>query len=329
MAGPELSVVIPTYNRKEILLKTLAAYQQQSSSAEIVEILVLDDASTDGTAEAVAEFSQRAVNQVRYFPLTHRGPAAVRNHGIREARGKLLLFGDDDIVPGPHLVAEHVAWHQKYPEPFVAVLGLVEWAPDVKPTPFMEWLAMDGVLFAYGHLVPGEEAGFRYFFSCNLSLKTRFLQENGIFDEDFKAYGFEDAELGYRLEKRGLRLLYNPAAVGYHHKFMSFADVCNRAQLVAEARKILDTKAAGKEVAAIERAEAPSKPRIVRILRKLLRGCLVPAAPLLKPLLDTSFPLPWPVYRFMYHRYAEPWAPQQGPRPCGRIQEVRIVHTKR
>jgi len=71
------------------------------------------------------------------------------------------------------------------------------------------------------------------------------------------------------------------------------------------ARKIPDTKAAGKEVAATERAEVPGRPSIVRILRKLLCGCVVAAAPLLKALLDTSFPLPWPIYRFMYHCYAE------------------------
>lgn len=307
MAGSELSVVIPTYNRKEILLKTLAAYQQQSASTEAAEILVLDDESTDDTAKAVAEFSRAAVSHVRYFRLTHRGQAAVRNHGIREARGKLLLFGDDDIVPGSHLVAEHLAWHQKYPEPFVAVLGLVEWAPEVKPTPFMEWLAKDGILFGHGHIRAGQQVDFRFFYSCNLSIKTDFLRQNGMFDEDFKGYGFEDTELGYRLEKKGLRLLYNPAAVGYHHKFVSLADVCNRAQLVAEARKILDTKGAGKEVAAIERAQVPNRPGIVRILRRLLRGCLVPAAPLLKPLLDTRFPLPRPIYGFMYHRYAERW----------------------
>jgi len=310
MAGPELSVVIPTYNRKEILLKALAAYQQQSCSAEILEILVLDDESTDGTAEAVAEFSQRAVNHVRYFRLTHRGPAAARNHGIREARGKLLLFADDDIVPSLHLVAEHLAWHEKYPESFVAVLGLVEWAPEVKPTPFMEWLAKDGVLFAYAHLSPGESADFRYFYSCNLSLKTAFVRENGMFDEDFKEPAFEDTELSYRLQKRGLRLLYNRAAVGYHHKFMSFADACLREKVLAAARKFFEAKEAGMVFALMG---AQKKGGLAGRLKRLSVRALVPFLSPIKPLLDSQLRLPTILYRASYSYYAVyPAAPQAG-----------------
>jgi glycosyltransferase involved in cell wall biosynthesis len=304
MAGPELSVVIPTYNRREILLKTLAAYQQQSCSAEILEILVLDDESTDGTAEAVAEFSQRAVNHVRYFRLTHRGPAAARNHGIREARGKLLLFADDDIVPSLHLVAEHLAWHEKYPESFVAVLGLVEWAPEVKPTPFMEWLAKDGVLFAYAHLSPGESADFRYFYSCNLSLKTAFVRENGMFDEDFKEPAFEDTELSYRLQKRGLRALYNPAAVGYHHKFISFADACRRAKVVARARRVIETKEAGRFLAEVERgARQGAEPS--RGIKRVVRNFLMPILPSLRPLLDSHIRLPKAIYGNLFYYYTK------------------------
>jgi glycosyltransferase involved in cell wall biosynthesis len=303
MPGPELSVIIPTYNRKEILSRTLAAYQAQSARSAILEVLVVDDESTDGTAEAVPEFSKTAPVPVRYFRLTHRGPAAVRNHGIREARGRLLLLGDDDIVPGHDLVAEHLAWHKRYPEPTVGVLGLVEWAPEVEPTPFMEWLAKDGLLFGYAHLKPGGQAGFRYFYSCNLSLKTDFLRENGLFDEDFKGAAYEDIELGYRLERRGLRLLYNPAAVGYHHKFVSFADACRRAKLVAAAWKVMETKEAGQYLAKVEalhkRTPATGqKGPISKPMNRFIIG-------LFRPLLDTQIALPRLVYHKIYHYFAE------------------------
>jgi len=301
MAGPELSVIIPTYNRKEILLKTLAAYQAQSARAEILEVLVLDDGSTDGTPEAMSEFSSGAKIPIRYFGLMHRGPAAVRNHGIRTAGGRLLLFGDDDIVPAPDLVAEHLAWHKKYPEPTVGVLGLVEWALEVESTPFMEWLAKDGPLFGYRNLKPCEEAGFRCFYSCNLSLKTDFLRENGLFDEDFKGPALEDTELGYRLERKGLRLLYNPGAVGYHHKFVSLADVCRRAELVAAAWRVLETKEAGKYIAEIE---ALRRRTLASRVKQLILKPIIPILGLLRPLLDTQIGLPWFVYRKIYHYFA-------------------------
>ncbi len=300
MTEPTLSVIISTYNRREILLKTLAAYQAQSARSEILEVLVLDDESTDGTPAAMSEFSAHGQLPVRYFRLPHRGQAATRNLGIREAKGKLILFGDDDILPGPNLVAEHLAWHTKYPQAGVGILGLVEWSPEVKPTPFMDWFAEEG-LFEYGRLKAGEEVGFGCFYSCNLSLKTDFLRANGLFDEDFKSYGFEDAELGYRLEKKGLKLLYNPRAVGYHYKFVSFRDACRRAKAVAAARRLLEKKEAGQYLAELygRRERTPA----MRV-KRLLGMPLIPLAALLKPLLDTHVALPRFMYRKIYYYFA-------------------------
>jgi len=297
---PELSVIISTYNRREILQKTLAAYQAQSARSGILEVLVLDDESTDGTPEAVSEFSARSELPVRYFRLPHGGQAAARNHGIREAKGRLILFGDDDILPGPNLVAEHLAWHTKYPQAGVGILGLVEWSPEVKPTPFMDWLAEEG-FFEYGRLKAGEETGFGCFYSCNLSLKTDFLRENGLFDEDFKSYGFEDTELGYRLEKKGFRLLYNPRAIGYHYKFVSFRDTCRRARVVAAARRLFEKKEAGQYLAELygRRERTPA----MRV-KRLLGMPLIPLAALLKPFLDTRVALPRFMYRKIYYYFA-------------------------
>lgn len=298
---PELSVIIPTYNRKQILLRTLAAYQAQSAHSEILEVLVLDDGSKDGTLEAVADFSRHSEIPIRHSLLAHRGPAAARNHGIHEARGSLVLFGDDDIVPSPDLVAEHLAWHKRLPQLTVGVLGLVEWAPEVNPTPFMQWLGKDGPLFNFRHLKPGQDAGFRCFYSCNISLKTQFLRENGTFDEDFKTAAFEDTELGFRLEKRGLRLLYNPKAVGYHHRRMSFADVCRRARAVAESGLVFRTKPAGRYLAEVEASRERSLGlRVKRRISNLLR----PLFGMLRPVLDTHIRLPRYVYARIYDNFA-------------------------
>ena len=300
MAAPELSVIVPTYNRKDILLKTLAAYQAQSARAEILEILVVDDGSRDGTPDAMAEFSARSGLPLRYFQLTHRGLAAVRNYGIREAKGKLILFGDDDILPVRNLVEEHLTWHRNHPQPFVGILGLVEWSPEVKPTPFMHWLGQEG-FFEYGMLKAGEDAGFGCSYFCNLSLKTGFLRENGIFDEEFKSYGFEDTELGYRLGKKGLKLLYNPRALGHHYKFVSFADACRRAKVVAAARRLFEKKEAGQFLAELQgRRERTLALRV----KRLLGLPLIPLAALLKPFVDTRVVLPRFMYRKIYYYFA-------------------------
>jgi hypothetical protein len=149
------------------------------------------------------------------------------------------------------------------------------------------------------------QADGAHFYSNNISLKIEFLRKNGTFDEDFRSCLCEDSELGCRLIKRGLRLLYNQNAVGYHHKYMSFADARRRAQLVAAAERVLQTKEGGVYFAEIgARRERSLKSRMRRFLTRWLTPALAP----LKPLLDTQFPLPWIVYRAMYQRYCVPKA---------------------
>ncbi len=147
MAAGKLSIAIPTYNRKDVLRKVLEAYCSQSAPEEILEIFVADDGSTDGTESAVAQFNEGSSVPIRYFRQEHRGAAAARNLAIREARGDLLLFTDDDVIPSPTLVEEHSKWHRQNPDPRVAVSGSVPWHPEVHPTPFMHWLIRGGPLF--------------------------------------------------------------------------------------------------------------------------------------------------------------------------------------
>lgn len=310
MAGPELSVVIPTYNRKDTLRKTLAAYCSQSAPEEILEILVVDDGSTDGTDSVVAQSSVGSPIPIRYLRQDNRGIASARNHGIRETRGAIILFGDDDVIPTTNLVSEHVAWHRNYPEASVGVLGHVCWSPEVHPTPFMNWLGLDGVLFEYRVLSRGMQVGFAHCYFNNTSLKIGFLRETGTFDEDFRSYGYEDMELGYRLIKGGLRLLYNPDAVGYHYKYMSFADACRRAKVVAAASRFLETKEAGVVSA---RREAQKRARLASRLKRLCVRTLVPFLSPIKPLLDSHLRLPWILYRAFYSYYGvRPAALQAG-----------------
>ncbi|HVB97961.1 MAG TPA: glycosyltransferase [Candidatus Dormibacteraeota bacterium] len=295
---PRLSVVIPTHNRKDILLMALRAYGSQMPPKGDAELLVVDDGSTDGTGEALARAPLGRQPWLRYISQPCRGQAAARNHGIRESRGDIILFTDDDIIPCPDLVAEHLTWHGRHREPSAGILGHVAWSRDVNPTPFMEWLGQDGVVFAYGHIRGGQELRHGYFYSSNISLKRKFLVENGLFDEDFSSYGCEDVELGERLMRKGLCLFYNRQALGYHHKRMSVADVWRRAELVDRSRQLLRAKSQDPH---------PARKRgLARTaLRGLLRATLPPLAPVIR-LFDTRLPLPWVVYRAFYFHYILP-----------------------
>lgn len=306
MLTPHLSVVIPTYNRKEILLKTLHGYAQQTAQTEILEILVIDDRSTDGTPEAVAEFGATSPVQLRCLVNPVKGLSCARNLGIREARGDLILFGDDDIIPAPALVAEHTAWNRKFPDENCAVLGFVDWAPEVHATPFLEWLGREGVLFGFGRLSPGEEVGLQYCYFCNTSIKRKFLLRAGMFDENFRAYGYEDIELGYRLIGNGFRLFYNPDAVGYHLKRFSYDLACRRQESLCAAMVLFETTEAGRSLrdeAAL--AKPPTlKRRMMTATAKLITPLLAP----LTALFDTHIRLPRIVYSVIYFFHVAPKA---------------------
>ena len=307
MSIANLSIIIPTFNRKETLKKTLNAYLNQTASREIREVLVVDDGSRDGTSDAVLEVSKGSSVPIRYFrQMENRGPAAARNVGIHEARGTILLFGDDDIVPTPTLVAEHTAWHAACPDIATGVLGQVVWAPELHPTPFMEWLGLDGPVCGYARLSPDQEVGDQCNYFGLTSVKACLLQRNMFFDEELRFY--EDFELIFRLRKRGFRLLYNPRAVGYHYKWMTFSDARGRARASALAFKTLGTKEAGISL----KEQAKPKSRMVRMAkrsRQLLKPIIYTLRPLflplLPPVLDSRIPLPWTAYRIFYRLFVE------------------------
>jgi glycosyltransferase involved in cell wall biosynthesis len=287
-----VTVVIPTFNRASVLEKSLHAYRIQSAPRLIRELIIIDDGSTDETREIVLQMSREAPFPVRYLPQTNQGPAAARNAGIREAASELVLFTDDDIIPARTMVSEHLLWHNKYPESVVAILGNLEWATDVEPTPFMRWYSSE-VMFAYDTFAGRTELEHVYFYTCNVSLKTEFLRKNKGFDEDFKVAAWEDSELGFRLNAAGMRLLYNPEARAYHYQRISFDDACRRHKKVQEAHEIFRKKEAGRGESAVQR----SVPRTS--LRKLLASALFPA----KGLIDSRLHLPWSVYRAMFRIY--------------------------
>ncbi|HKV40747.1 MAG TPA: glycosyltransferase [Blastocatellia bacterium] len=303
MLEAKLSVIIPTYNRKAILKRSLDGYAQQTAREEILEILVVDDGSSDGTGALISAFVKTCPLPVRYLHQTNSGLAAARNHGIRETRGELILLGDDDIIPAPNTVAEHLSWHRNHREPEVGVLGQVVWSPEALSTPFMRWVASGDGYLRYTHLRAGQEVDLLSRYFNNTSLKVEFVRSNGGFDEDFRAYGFEDTEFGYRLGKKGMRLLYNPAATGYHLKRLTFDEDCRRVRQLRITRAIFDAKV-GKEV--YEQAQRPTPKSTLRYRCKLaIARALVPALFPLKALLDSRVPMPGLVYRAFHHYYAQ------------------------
>ncbi|WP_434221728.1 glycosyltransferase family 2 protein [Limnospira platensis CENA597] len=199
------SVVIPTYNRLPILQKCLRALENQAYSAAVtgLEVVLVDDGSTDGTVEWLATH-QGAFPHLRIYQQDHQGPAAARNLGVEQARGEIIVFIDSDLVVTDSFLEAHaralIANSQKSDRIFTygRVVNTCNFEhPTTEPYKITDFSAA-------------------YFATGNVAIARHWLIEAGLFDPQFQLYGWEDLELGVRLKKLGLKLIKCPAAVGYH-----------------------------------------------------------------------------------------------------------------
>src|SRR5206468_2589831 len=102
--------VIPTYNRKESLLRTLGGLSEQTLPPDRFEVVVVSDGSTDGTVESVGKRSWPF--HIKLLAQRNSGPSAARNHGARESSGQIIIYLDDDVEPVPTFLEEHVRAHE-------------------------------------------------------------------------------------------------------------------------------------------------------------------------------------------------------------------------
>jgi glycosyltransferase involved in cell wall biosynthesis len=221
------SVIIPTYNRKRVLKRCLAALTRQSCHTQDFEVLVVDDGSRDGTCHMLRKYKTQTPLQFRCFIQEHKGPAAARNLGIKQARGALIIFIGDDILADPRLIQKHLEAQQRYPE-HTAVIGHISWARDLPITPFMQYLEERKLLFHYQDIPDPDNAPYHFFYTCNVSLSKKLLLQE-CFDEDYKHAMYEDVELAYRLISQGVRFVYADDAIGFHFHPMILRHFLKRA----------------------------------------------------------------------------------------------------
>ena len=229
----KLSVVIPTFERLTALRACLGSLAEQEPRGLIYEVVVADDGSDDQsfawlTASAQKEWPFR----LRVLRCPHRGPAAARNAGVREATGDLILFTGDDCVLAPGCIERHLRGHQRWTTG-TSVLGFTTWLPSLDITPFMHFQENGGSQFAYWRIPDPEDASWLYYYTTNISTPRALLLENP-FQERFPAARYEDLELGYRLEQRGHRIVYDAEAIAWHDHPVDFFSFRNRCETYGE-----------------------------------------------------------------------------------------------
>lgn len=235
---PRVSVIVPTFNRWPILERALEALAAQTY--DNLEVIVVDDGSTDGTWGGLVAWQRENAGRLEIKALHQENlkPGRARNLGLRHSEGDLVLFIGDDIIAAPDLVAEHVAAHLSIGNP-VGILGFTDWdRKRVRVTPFLELVNRDGQQFSYGHFRDGEDLFFTCFYTSNLSLPRDVLGDDP-FNPAFTFVDWEDTELGYRLSRRGLRLVLHTAARANHVHPMTMSGFFRRQQHVGRTVGVL------------------------------------------------------------------------------------------
>jgi GT2 family glycosyltransferase len=236
---PSFSVVIPTFERPDTLRQVLEALGRQAGAVDF-EVVVVDDGSLDATPERLRALSPPY--PFRFFRQENSGPAAARNRGVEEARGRSILFLGDDTVPEPDLLAVHAQAHGE-PRPFpVAVLGYTTWPRDRRVSPFLHHINEYGLQFGYGLIEDPEAVPFNFFYTSNISLPRALLRAAGLFDTTFPHAAWEDIEIAYRMMRMGMKILYRPAAVARHYHDITFESFRRRQEKAGEAAAIFFEK---------------------------------------------------------------------------------------
>jgi len=232
-SGNGMSVIIPTYNRGKLLCEALRRCAEVSRGLP-VEFIVIDDGSRDDTPERLAGL-EGVVPNLQWRSIPNGGPGQARNLGASLARKDIVLFFGDDIRPcNDDFFRVHLDAHEKFPKLGSAVLGKVIWpsGPNDNANFVMQHIqGRGGEQFGYYDFQPYTWLDYRFFYTCNVSVKRRLVDDwmTEGFSPAFVAAAYEDTEFAYRMQKRcGLAVFYTPGSVGEHWHEYSIETFVNR-----------------------------------------------------------------------------------------------------
>lgn len=196
----EISVIIPTYNRKKLLEIILPQILNQNFE-ENYEVILSDDCSKDETNLYIEDLKKTYKNLIYIYSPERRGPAHARNLALKNSKGKLIVFIDSDIFVEKNFIKNHY---------------------EIQKENNFNVLVQGPVINTYNWEKPWEEKfkmrdiSSAYFATGNASISRELLLKAGFFDENFTFYGWEDLELGVRLKKLKVKLVRSEKVKVWH-----------------------------------------------------------------------------------------------------------------
>jgi glycosyltransferase involved in cell wall biosynthesis len=191
-----------TYNRAKLLERVLECCFDQTLPPDAYEVVVVDDGSSDDTPVVLERAAQRATCALTVVRQANSGLAAGRNAGIARARGARIAFIDDDVLPLPNFLEEHLRSGDAKPAGIVRG-GAIE-VEDIDELPTPLWSIRN--------------YSANYFWTTNVSVPLETIRKIGGFNTAFAEYGWEDIDVGLRLRAAGVKATFNSQALVFHVK---------------------------------------------------------------------------------------------------------------
>lgn len=218
-----ISVIVCSYNRSQSLSQTLASLAQQAQpTGHLWELIVIDNNSTDDTADVVKAFAAASAFELRYLLEKSQGLSHARNAGIRAAHGDIIAFTDDDVTVDPHWLVELVKIFDQFDCMAVGGRIIPVWTGQ-KPA----WLELNGPNRLHSGTVVSFDCGeqpcelSKSPIGANMAFRKAAFAKYGLFRTDLGKRGNdsmigEEVEFCTRLLGGGDKVAYAPSAIVYH-----------------------------------------------------------------------------------------------------------------
>lgn len=206
-----VSIIVPVYNNKDSLKKTIASLCEQTYPSNRYEIIVVDDGSTDSARDEFIDRCSEKKLHLKYLFQENKGPAAARNLGIRKSNGEIVAFIDSDCIAAKDWLKEIIAGYDD-----VRVAGI---GGFIKAKPTTAIVSQYCAYIKMNERPKIDKTGIVYLITGNASFRKDYLTPVGCFDERYNFAGGEDPDLCYRLKKKGYIFRFNPKAIVFNaHK---------------------------------------------------------------------------------------------------------------
>lgn len=218
-----ISVIICTYNREKYIYNVLKSIALGTLEHDAYEIILVDNNCTDNTRKEVDHFCNVFPQvKLRYFVETNQGLSHARNRGIRESKGDILVYVDDDATVNPDYLKTYADWFASHPETDAAggpVIPHYETGAEPKWMTYFIKRLLTGYLY-FGNK-PGPFPGNNYPGGGNAAYRASVFEKVGLYNVQLgrngdSLTGGEEKDIFDKMKREGMQFVYLPNAILYH-----------------------------------------------------------------------------------------------------------------